>query len=118
MATNVESPGDQYTVIRWLETEGNQTTGRMALTIAYLVMIALCFAVPFCYYARMYFDERRERLQRGSERANGGEAQGEENEEGRQARRKLYREFKRAQILEMFSLVRVVRQQVGFERRC
>ena len=95
---------------RWLQEGVVDEKGRTVLTILYLAVLGLCFVVPIFYYFRLHCEERRLRQLREIEiaaiRQTLEESENENREEARAARRK-YREERRAQIIQLFSPVRM-----------
>ena len=99
------------TAMRRLMT--NPPDGRAVLTVLYVCVLSLCFAVPLLYYCRMHWEERQARRLRELELAGITQAmaqsQNQHRHESRAARRK-FREERKARIRQLFGSVKMVRR--------
>ena len=91
----------------------NPPDGRAVLTVLYVCVLSLCFAVPLLYYCRMHWEERQVRRLRELELAGITQAmaqsQNQHRHESRAARRK-FREERKARIRQLFGSVKMVRR--------
>jgi hypothetical protein len=98
-------------LVRLLLPDSDPPPGRAVLTVLYLCVLALCFAVPVFYYCRMHCEERRIRRLRDLELAGISQAlaqsQYQDRHESRAARRK-FREERKARIHQLFGPVKMV----------
>jgi hypothetical protein len=102
-------------LVRLLRANSSSTNqGRFIFTVLYLSILAFCFALPFLYYARCYFETRSEqrlahfesiRMRAALERS------AEANRTESMAVKRKYVEERRARILQLMGPVRMVRLQ-------
>lgn len=120
-------PEANHHVFRVLQSATRNAQGRTILTVLYLIVLALCFIVPVCYYCRLHCQDQRNRRQRAAYQREvimatlGG--QGSDNEEESstaqteaRASRKKYRAERRARILQLFGPVSMILTERHFHR--
>jgi hypothetical protein len=98
--------------VRHLGSDDGPPSGRAVLTVLYLCVLGLCFAIPVFYYCRIHWEERQARRLRILELAGITQAlaqsQTMHRHEARAARRK-FREERKARICQLVAPVKMVR---------